>query len=230
MTRRTATRRSLLVSAAGAVAVAGMSWLAGPVAAREKQDPAPPSDIAFDILRKGDKIGTHKIRFRQNGDTLTVTVDIDIRIKVAFITAYKYIHRNEEVWRNGRLVSLKTVTDDDGKLYRVTGTAAGSSFVTTGTMGRHVFDATTLPSSYWHPRTRQAKVMINTQSGRPLKVSVAPLGSDTVRTADAALSARRYRLTGDMSLELWYAPSRELAKIRFKAEADGSIISYLRVR
>ena len=56
--------------------------------------PIPAGDrLAFQILRKGDKIGEHIETFDRSGDALTVTVAVDILVGLGPIALFRYKNR-----------------------------------------------------------------------------------------------------------------------------------------
>ena len=48
----------------------------------------------FAVDRNGSPIGHHTLRFRRDGERLTVDIDILLEVKLAFITLYRYHHTN----------------------------------------------------------------------------------------------------------------------------------------
>jgi hypothetical protein len=158
----------LLLIAAGSLAMP----LAAAIPASQK--------LAFEVLRGDSRIGRHEVAFRREGEELHVEVAIDLEVKLAFVTVFTYRHRNHEVWREGRLVSLESVTDDDGKQYNLTGRATPEGFRVEGWAGSYLAPAGIIPTSYWNPATR-------------------------------------YRMTGDLNLDLWYGPEGQWSRIAFDA-------------
>lgn len=188
---------------------------------------SPPAVIAFDLIRKDDRIGTHRIRFTREGDALHVAIDVDIKVKFLFFTAFTYEHRVRETWRDGRLVALETTTVRNGDEARVTGRAVGQMFEVTAADGAvKRLPADILPTTYWHPRTRSADMLINSQTGEAMDV--------TIRPADTAIGlgppwgeveARRFDISGQRDWSLWYDPAGCLLSVSFTGK-DGSVISY----
>ena len=181
--------------------------------------------LAFSVLRDGSPFGTHEISFRQDGEDLHVEVAIDLEVSLGFITLFRYEHRNHEIWRDGRLVSIETRTDDDGERYSVSGRATGKGFLVTGAEGEILMPSDVLPTSYWHPETVQRDRMLDTQRGRLIEVRVQPIGLERVGGADGQ-TATRYRVSGDLTLDLWYDARGEWRKLSFAAR--GSDITYAR--
>ena len=54
--------------------------------------------IIFDIIRKNKSIGTHSIFFNKNNEYTNVKIEVDIKVKIGFLTVYKYSHNNNERW------------------------------------------------------------------------------------------------------------------------------------
>jgi hypothetical protein len=52
---------------------------------------------AFTVFRDGDPIGTHTLTARHEGGDLVLDIAVDIKVKVAFITAYRYEQTRREV-------------------------------------------------------------------------------------------------------------------------------------
>jgi Family of unknown function (DUF6134) len=73
-----------------------------------------PQKLEFDVVRAGAVVGQHRITFHQDGGKLLVHSELAIKVKVLFVTAYRYEQTREEVWREGKLIAFTSTTDDDG--------------------------------------------------------------------------------------------------------------------
>ncbi len=201
--------------------------VAGGVSAAAAQDELadlPGTDIdrlAFEVAREGSPIGRHEIRFERNGEELVVDVRIDLEVEFLAIPMFEYRHHNREVWRDGRLVRIDTVTDADGKEYRVTGRASAQGFVVEAAGERRVLPRDIMPTSYWHPATPQRSLLLNTQTGEPEHVSI-----ERRPGCEKMAGTKCYAVSGDLALELAYGPQGRLADIRFESPSDGSLIDY----
>lgn len=180
-------------------------------------------DLSFDIRRDGTSIGGHRVAFRRAGGLLEVDIDIDIAVSLAFIPLYAYRHRNREVWRDGQLLALESETDDDGERHTVSARAEGGVLRVTGSGGDFQAPADILPTSYWNPRTVEQTRLLDSQHGRLLAAQSRLLGEERL---DGGKPAQRYRLSGDLDLDLWYAATGEWVNIAFMAR--GTPVSYVR--
>ncbi|MEN3163570.1 DUF6134 family protein [Tistrella mobilis] len=163
-------------------------------------------ELAFDVFRGDAPMGRHVLRFTPEADgRLTVSVEIDLAVSFGPITVYRYTHRNTESWAGGRLVAIRTRTDDDGTAYAVDGRAEGDRFMVEGADGRVEAPADVIPTSYWHPETPARPRWLDTQRGRLLDVAVTDRGGVERPAPDGgSIAARAYDVTGDLTMTLWY--------------------------
>jgi hypothetical protein len=208
-------RRTLLT----AMAAAPLTAHAGPI---------PPSNrIAFDVARNGSTIGSHTLSFTREGDITRVDIAIDLAVRVLGITVYRYTHRNTERWRGDRLVSMASTTDRNGKPYRVRAEAKGTAIhVDSSEAGTFDAPPDLVTTSYWHPGFIRAR-KLDTQGGKLLQVQVADRGEEVIRAGGVDTPARRWRIDGDLKLDIWYDRSGQWAKLLFAGD-DGSTIEYTR--
>ncbi|HEX6142432.1 MAG TPA: DUF6134 family protein [Geminicoccaceae bacterium] len=213
-------RRSMMLGLAALAAVRPLA----PAAAALRP---PAEDIAFQALRNGSPIGTHKLRFSKDGERLTVDIEIAFAVKFAFLTLYSYHHTNRETWENGRLVRIETRTDDNGERFRVSGRAVGDRLEIDGSSGRLTLPGDTVPSSYWDEAMATRGEWLDTQAGSLARSAVKAQPEEMVRIGRTEVPARRYALVGDITCDLWYHDG-EWVKLLFLGE-DGSAIDYVRM-
>lgn len=187
--------------AAAAAAVAALSGGGGE-----------PADSRFTVMREGSPIGTHRIRTEQVGDETRVAVEIDLQVRIAFVTVYRYSHRNRETWRDGRLVAIDTRTDDNGTVTSVRGRATQAGFAIEASAGDRILPGDVLPTSYWRPIDPDRTRLLDTQTGRLLDVRVRREGEERL---PAGLLATRYSVRGDLDVDLWYDGGERLRRIAF---------------
>ncbi|MCG8503206.1 MAG: DUF6134 family protein [Sphingomonadales bacterium] len=208
------------------VIAAGILTAAAPLltAARD----AATSDYLHDIVRKGKTIGMHQIAFSEDDGALVVDIAIKMKVKIAFITVFRYEHSNREIWRDGRLQSIRTRTNDNGKKYDVEGVRLDDRFEVTvnGTTLSHNRDI--VPSTYWNPALLDQAELLNTQTGKAMAVTISELGPDTVRTPTGETAAHRYRIEEIGPIDLWYDAAGCFLKLSFQASrrGEGSWIDY----
>ncbi len=211
-------RRQVLTRGLGMVA--GMAM----VGTKSAGAAAASGDLRFEVMRNGSEIGYHVLTFRQQGERLSVDIDIDLRVRFAFITAYRYEHRNHEEWEDGRLFSFKSRTNDNGTRHRVETRRDGGQLVIVGSAGRLTAPPDLLPTTYWHRNFMDRDRWIDTQNGRIVESAVTPEGTERIESAGRRVEAKRYKVRGDLDVDLWYHDERWV-KLGFDA-SDGSRIEY----
>lgn len=186
-------------------------------------------DIVFDVERKGDVIGTHRISFRDqspgNAGTLVVDARFDIAIPFLFFEGYTYTYESRAEWVHDNLEKLDARIDDDGDTWRVSAERQGDDVVVAGPDGVTVTPAPIFPTNHWNPGVLDAKRVLNTITGTIDRVAIEPVGQETVDTEAGPVSAIRYRYTGDLVTEVLYDHHGRWVGMTFEGE-DGSEITY----
>ncbi len=188
------TRRHAMIAGAAGLTLAGR-----PAAAADGR-------LLFDVYRNDGYIGSHEILFRQVGDRLETDIAIDLDVKFAFITVYRYRHRNHEIYEGGQLVQMSSRTDDNGKKLSVDVHREGDELVIHGADGRLRVAGDLVPTTYWQPTSIAASAWIDSQHGRVLNSEVTDLGEAPIEYDGRTVLCRHFRKEGDLSLDLWYGP------------------------
>ena len=188
---------------------------------------ATPAELNFAIMRDGEQIGAHVMTFANSGDELRVDIRTDAKVKVLFVTAYRFEHQGTEVWRDGRLVSYVSQTNDDGEAKQLQARADGDGLAVSGSAGQWTAEAGIIPASLWDQRIVAQARILNTLDGRPMAIQVQDAGMDQVEVGSRQVPAHHYVITGDLAREVWYDADGVLSHVRF-AGKDGSRIDYHR--
>lgn len=183
---------------------------------------------AFTVLRDGDEIGTHVLTFESDTSGLKVSVatDIEVTLPLIPIPVYRFTHRGEELWREGRLVKLDSTTDDDGTDHRLSVAATADSLHVVSDKGAHASPSDIIPASLWNPELRRQIVLLNTLDGTEMEVSIQSLGEEMISARGVTQRADHVKLTGGLERDLWYTKQGVLVRVRFAAK-DDSIIEYV---
>ncbi|TQF76654.1 hypothetical protein FK498_16695 [Elioraea sp. Yellowstone] len=187
----------------------------------------PGGRLVFRVLRNGAEIGTHSLAFTPVGEVVQVEIAIDLAVRLLGIPVYRYTHRNRERWAGDRLLAIDSETDRNGTPYRVGARADGEGIAVEGSeSGRYVAPEDAASTSYWHARFLRTH-KIDTQGGRLLTTRIEDLGEETVPVGAANAPARRFRVSGDLTLDIWYDRAGTWSGLLFAGE-DGSAIRYVR--
>jgi hypothetical protein len=183
--------------------------------------------LAFRVLRNDSEIGTHTLAFAAEGEAVRVEIAIELAVRVLGIPFYRYSHRNTERWTGERLLLIDSTTDRNGRPYRVVARAVDEGIAVEGTeAGRYVAPGDAASTSYWHARFLRTR-KIDTQGGRLLTTTIEDLGEEAIPIGGREAPARRFRVSGDLALDIWYDRAGAWSGLLFAGE-DGSTIRYVR--
>lgn len=201
------TRRGLLVSSfCGLVAVA----------ARPASTQQAPRQIwdgrirqrEYAVFWQKEEIGRHVYVITPTDGTASfkVTTDVDMTVKIGFITAFRYKHHSEEVWRDGYLESLTSETNDDGKNQKTTGRRTESGFETAGPAGTFTAPFETLTTNdLWTTELLAQRKIVDAQDGEFMGVSAQPQGDQQVVVSGTPRAVRVFEITTPrIAGTLWY--------------------------
>lgn len=168
----------------------------------------------FEIYRDGSLVGSHVLDAVQSKGRFEVQIDIEIAIKILGITAYRYTLNNREVWSGGVIQSVASKVDDDGDPDFANVAASGGALAVNGSRFDGKVDPEAVTTSYFATPFLKRGPWISTQSGAPLKVSVAPIAG----------RERWYAVKGDLETTLGYDERGEWVGCEF--DAGGEPASY----
>lgn len=189
---------------------------------------AVPDRIAFDVVRKGQVIGSHVVEFSGSAAGVVATISLRIAVTLGPITLYRYRHDATERWAGDEFVGFSASTDDDGDLLGVEIVRRQAGLLVTDRSGRSwPAPPDAIPFTHWHPAILRSP-LINPMNGELLSETVQSLGEDDVPQADGTtVRARHVRFTGTVELEDWFDAQGRWVGLRTKAK-DGSVIDYRR--
>ena len=217
------TRRRMIVGS-GALA-ARAAQLA---AASEAVTLLSPGLLRFDVLRNDSLIGQHVITLTRNGAVFLAEINVRFVVTLGPITLYRYTHAVREEWRDGIFERMESNTNDDGTNHSVRADRTAEGVVVhTGSGKRTVMPMATIPMTHWNYVCMSAP-LFNPQTGEQVRPQVLARGEESVSLADGrAIRARRYSLSGDVTLDDWYDGAHTWVALR-STGSDGSTISYRR--
>ena len=184
------------------------------------------AQIDFTVLRKGKPFGRHLLTFeREENGRLTVTTDVDLQVKFGPITAFKYRLDSVEEWIDGQLVALNGKSNSDGRKGEISAETVDRELVVDSTKFDGALPLTTIPSSHWNRLQVYQDQMLSTETGEVLDIDVQMIGEDTVTVSGQDIETTHYRLSSDITVDLWYDNKSRWVKLAF--EVRGQDIEYV---
>ncbi|MEE8559428.1 MAG: DUF6134 family protein [Alphaproteobacteria bacterium] len=164
-------------------------------------------------------IGTFTNTISRDGGEVVVDTRLRVAVRLLFIVVYRLEADRREVWRDGRLAAYDSLTNDNGTDVRVAGRAEGEKFIIEGPQGRIEAPAGVHPSNPWSIGITRAGAVMAAETGRLPRVTVTGGEARTVKVGGREVKARRFRVTGDMELEIWF--DRNDVAVRFAYASGG---------
>jgi len=206
--------------------------MASVIASTSWQAQAANKTLDYTVIRDGANIGSHSVSISEHDGQTLVEVTTDIRVKVLFVTAYKFIHASKEVWKDGRLVALNSTTDDDGTSKSLNVMAQAEQLtidsVIKGQDRRQKAGGGMLPASLWNQDVVKQSALLNTLDGTVLSITVKDLGQDKIEAKGADITAHHYAISGELTRELWFNGEGDLMRMRFPDKTGTEIIYALK--
>ena len=180
---------------------------------------APPERATYRIEHEAfGNIGRQVLTFGCNGDQLVVDTTVRVAVRMLFFTIYRHEAHYRGVWQGDRLVRFEGRTDDNGRILEVSARAAGERVIIDGPKGQSEAPLAVVPNHPWNQAVIDRTVLFDTVDGRALQVDVTEAGEEPILVDGRRIMARKYLVSGDLELELWYDRSGAWVKWRMQHE------------
>ena len=184
------------------------------------------AQIHFDVYRKGEKVGFHRVRFGGTARKLTVQSEFKVQIDILLIPVFRFTYRSEGQWRNGTMRRLDASVDDDGTPFSLTVRDSGERLLIRTAEQRVSTEPPLFPTNHWNFGVTNQNRVLNTLTGKVNSVRIVPQEREPVMTERGMVQATRYAYSGDLETEVWYDDSGRWVKMRFNGK-DGTPIEYV---
>lgn len=181
--------------------------------------------LEFDVLRKGKKIGTHEIKFNKSDEGLKVRARTKMKVKLLFVTVFKYEYVSEELWCGNRLLTVKTSVNDNGKKSMTQLAAKGEGFLVQTDEEFRELSTQFYPTNHWNSDVVEASTSYNTITGKLNPISYTPTRETEMQTALGPKAVIEYAVEGEFSLRSFYDRAGNWSGMAFEHQ-DGSPIEF----
>jgi hypothetical protein len=194
----------------------------------EASPPLPPSldGRTFDVFLDDREVGRHTFRFDGTPDDFTLRSEAEIRVKIAFVTVFRYEHEATERWVDGCMTRLDSQTDDNGDDIAVTGVARETGFSVESGDGGETWDVDCAWGfAYWNPALPGRERLINPQDGNLLEIAWEDLGGRRITVDGIEIAARAWSLKAEeMDIRLYYDDADRW--VGLDSRRDGRLVRY----
>jgi len=189
----------------------------------------------FNVLVDGSKAGSHTMKITKNDDgSVVISCEAHVKVKVAFVTAYHYDYLGAEVWKDGRLVSLRSRCDDDGKKFEVSADA-GEKNLTVKVNGRektvrgdvYLTSASCLPDA---KRRDGALPLMEADNAEEIDGKIEELSSGDMNVAGQTKKVTRYRLKSLVPHEIWYDGDDRMVRQEWTEDGHKTVLELVNIK
>jgi hypothetical protein len=133
------------------------------------------------------------------------------------IKTFKYTYDGIEIWKDGRLLSFRSETDDNGTKYKVSANPEGDRLrVTVNGRERVTTGIVVWVTTYWQlpdPKFRgQPMALLDADTGNDVNGTLQYIGLAPVTIAGQPVNCNHYQLTGNVTVDFWYDGSDRLVR------------------
>ncbi|HUK07202.1 MAG TPA: DUF6134 family protein [Stellaceae bacterium] len=171
-------------------------------------------------------IGILVANIDQSGDVTRVAFHRHIAVKALGLVVYRQDAEGVEVFRGGRLISLESSADDNGKHLEVHGAARGEQFIISSPSGTRAAPAEVIPADPWFIRHTGEGTLVTPMTGKILNMRVS--GGDEVNIAiqNIHVQARHFIVAAtDRQQEVWL--DQDDVPVMFRTVEDGNQVDFI---
>jgi hypothetical protein len=150
---------------------------------------------SFSVIRNGERIGGSTVHLQRHGEETMVETNTEIRVTIAYITVYHFAKRQTERWVAGGLAALSAVTDDNGKVTRLTALRSGD-LLSVNVDGRLAQIEVLPPANLWDPSVLRLTRALDTTDGTITPVSVTDRGKEQIVVRGHSVTTHPIRRCG----------------------------------
>lgn len=147
---------------------------------------------------------------------------------------YRYASTGTEVWKGGRLIELASEADYNGDKYVVQASASNQAlhYEVNGEAQKAPPDI--WAASYWREppanRVNQKVKLLDADKGRQLTAILERVGQETLTIDETPIKATRYRLRGDVEVDVWYDASGIIVRQESMESGHRTVLEVVKVK
>ncbi|GAB2178139.1 DUF6134 family protein [Dongia sp. agr-C8] len=198
--------------------------LALPFGRAARAEGAPAGIYIYTIIREGEPVGQQRMEFVNDGERLRVLSHMELSVTLLGMTLYAFDQQVEEVHEDGRITSLTSEADDDGKDRKVNLTLQGDLLKGEYNGGARAVEPTLVTSLFWQKPALGQTQVLDTVRGKVRDVTVKDLGVETLSLPVGRIETHHYQLSGEWKRDLWYDANGILVAGQRSDSPDGSVV------
>jgi len=187
-----------------------------------------PDGLYFEIKRDGDPIGFHRASARREGDVIIIENHTKMKARVFLsLVPYNLDYRATSRWKGREFLSYKAEVEEQGEHKKISLRPQDDTglILKVNDQSRRIAGRA-LPSPQWLSVYIEGAGLLDGMTGEVTPVTYTELKQTELKTAERALEARKYKVTGeDLEATEWYDGQNRWVAMGFEAP-DGSWVDY----
>ena len=180
----------------------------------------------FNVYLNDKKVGKHFFTVSEADGVKHVQSEASFKVRILFISAYKYEHSATESWADNCLVGIDASTNANGKRIDISGETADAGFLIENGDGPVELPKCVMTFAYWNHDFLDQSRLLNPQTGEYVDVRVEKVGNEVLAVRGRPVAATRFKLTSNqVDVTLWYSSNNEWLALESVAKG-GHIIRY----
>ncbi len=171
------------------------------------------------------EIGTYTHAIDRTADMTRVDTHLRVAVRLLGMVAYHEESDGSELLRGGRLVSLQTVTNKDGKEIAVRGEAQGDQFVVSSPRGTVTAPADVALSDPWFLKRTGAGTVVSPKTGKVEAAQISGGVTETIVLHGVPVAARHFTVVSDKQEEVWL--DCHDIPVMFRTVSEGTRIDFV---
>lgn len=182
----------------------------------------------FDVYVDDRYIGEHFFELRSGEEELILSTVAQFEYKILFFSAFRYEHKNTEVWDRQGLLAIDAFTDSNGKEFLVRGERTADGFALTTHESEQDLPTGLKTFAYWNPSILNENRLLNSQTGEYVPVEVVNRGLEMVDYQGSELEAIRYDLVlSEGPIRVWYGKEDQRWLALESVTGGGRLLKYV---
>jgi hypothetical protein len=188
----------------------------------------------FAVAVDGKPAGESHLTITRRDDGSEV-VAADANVRVRLIISHVYTYEGTEVWKNGRLQSLTSNCNDNGKRFQVTAAAQDDGLRVLVNGKERTTKADVWTTSYWKLADKrfhnQPVTVLDVDRGEDLARQLQYVATENLTVAGQEQKCYHFRVQGGSSpVDLWYDVQHRLVREEFMETRYHVVIELTNVR
>jgi hypothetical protein len=172
----------------------------------------------FRVTIDDKQAGSYRMAITPQADGSTaMSAKADVKVSY-FVFKYRYSYDGTEVWKEGRLLQLKSTSNDDGTPYTVSASADGENLRVQVNGKDHEAPGDAWTTTYWKladPAHRNRTIsFLDADTGKNISATLQFFGTQGVVVAGRVENCAHYRVSGGgLRVDLWYDAQERLVRL-----------------